>query len=452
MNNPGGFAPMYLGIDKSKVGPLKFQFKGDSSIYGCKLPVEGSIFSDRNTKSTALLDLMKPYQIGYNIVNNQIADILVDELGTIIMLDQNTLPKHSLGEDWGKGNYAKAYMAMKNFQMLPLDTSITNTENALNFQHFQKLDLSQTERLMSRIQLANHFKQQAFEVIGLNPQRMGQQIAQMTATGVEQATAASYAQTEIFFIQHCDYLMPRVHQMRTDLAQYYNSTKPSARLTYMTSADEKVNFEINGTDLLMRDLNIFCSTTANHRAILEQLKQMAMSNNTTGASIYDLGRIVQSDSIAELTSIMKDAEAKQQKAQQQEGESQQKMQTEQIQAKAQEEKLRREYEEAQADKDRQNQVLVAEIKASGFGAMQDVNKNEVSDYQDSMKDIRQTEQYQAQTDLQREKQSNDMVKHSQKLSIEQQRLQGQQEIANKQLEIARINKNKFDSKSNDKKK
>jgi hypothetical protein len=246
--------------------------------------------------------------------------------------------------------------------------------------------------------------------------------------------------------------MPRVHQMRTDLAQYYNSTKPSARLTYMTSTDEKVNFEINGTDLLMRDLNIFCSTTANHRAILEQLKQMAMSNNTTGASIYDLGRIVQSDSIAELTSIMKDAEAKQQKAQQQEGESQQKMQTEQIQAKAQEEKLRREYEEAQADKDRQNQVLVAEIKASGFGAMQDVNKNEVSDYQDSMKDIRQTEQYQAQTDLQREKQSNDMVKHSQKLSIEQQRLQGQQEIANKQLEIARINKNKFDSKSNDKKK
>jgi hypothetical protein len=452
MNNPGGFAPMYLGIDKSKIGPLKFQFKGDSSVYGCKLPVEGSIFSDRNTKSTALIDLMKPYQIGYNIVNNQIADILVDELGTIIMLDQNTLPKHSLGEDWGKGNYAKAYMAMKNFQMLPLDTSITNTENALNFQHFQKLDLSQTERLMSRVSLANHFKQQAFEVIGLNPQRMGQQIAQMTATGVEQATAASYAQTEIFFIQHCDYLMPRVHQMRTDLAQYYNSTKPSARLTYMTSADEKVNFEINGTDLLMRDLNIFCSTTANHRAILEQLKQMAMQNNTTGASIYDLGRIVQSDSIAELTSIMKDAEAKQQKAQQQEAESQQKMQTEQIQAKAQEEKLKREYEEAQADKDRQNQVLVAEIKASGFGAMQDVNKNEMSDYQDSMKEIRQTEQYQSQTDLQREKQSNDMVKHSQKLNIEQQRLQSQQEIANKQLEIARINKNKFDSKPNDKKK
>jgi len=155
MNNPGGFSPIYIGVNRNHIGPLKFQFKGESNLYGCKLPVEGSVFSDRNTKSTALIDLMKPYQIGYNIVNNQIADILVDELGTVIMLDQNSLPRHSLGEDWGKGNLAKAYVAMKNFQMLPLDTSITNTENALNFPHFQKLDLEQTNRLMSRIQLAN---------------------------------------------------------------------------------------------------------------------------------------------------------------------------------------------------------------------------------------------------------------------------------------------------------
>ena len=29
-------------------------------------------------------------------------------------------------------------------------------------------------------------------------------------------------------------------------------------------------FQINGTDLLLRDLNIFATTNANHRAILEQ--------------------------------------------------------------------------------------------------------------------------------------------------------------------------------------
>jgi hypothetical protein len=452
MNNPGGFSPIYIGIDKNHISPLKFQFKGDSTLYGCKLPVEGAVFSDRNTKSTALIDLMKPYQIGYNIVNNQIADILVDELGTIILLDQNALPRHSLGEDWGKGNYANAYVAMKNFQILPLDTSITNTENALNFQHFQKLDLSQTERLMSRIQLANHFKQQAYEVIGVNPQRMGQQLSQMTATGVEQAAAASYAQTEVFFIQHCDYLMPRVHQMRTDLAQFYHSTKPSSRLTYITGNDEKVNFQVNGTDLLMRDLNIFVSTTANHRAILEQLKSMAMQNNTTGASIYDLGKVIQSDSIAQLNNVLKDSEAKQQQQKQQEMQMQQQMQQEQL---ASQEKQKQMDIQAAAERDTrmiQKDITVAEIRSAGFGAMQDINKNEMSDFQDAMKDIRQTEQYQGQMELQRQKQSEDSIRHAQKMSIEEKKLQVQEDIADKQLEIARTNKNRFDSKKDNTKK
>jgi hypothetical protein len=446
MNNPGGFSPIYIGVQKNKIGALKFQFKGDQSLYGCKLPVEGSVFSDRNTKSTALIDLMKPYQIGYNIVNNQIADILVDELGTIIMLDQNTLPKHSLGEDWGKGNYAKAYVAMKNFQMLPLDTSITNTENALNFQHFQKLDLSQTERLMSRISLANHFKQQAYEVIGVNPQRMGQQLSQTTATGVEQALQASYAQTEVFFIQHCDYLMPRVHQMRTDLAQYYNSTKPSARLTYTTSADEKVNFEVNGTDLLMRDLNIYCSTTANHRSVLEQLKQMAIQNNTTGASIYDLGRIVQSDSIAELNHVLKASEDKQSSQKQQELQQQQQMQQQQLESMQQTEKMKLDAQAMEKEKDRQRDILVAEIKSAGYGSMADVNKNQLSDYTDAMKEIRQSEAYEQQTNLQMEKQSNENLRQSQKMDIEREKILAQKEIADKQLQIARENKNKYDKK------
>jgi hypothetical protein len=446
MNNPGGFSPIYIGIDKNHIGPLKFQFKGDSSLYGCKLPVEGAVFSDRNTKSTSLLDLMKPYQIGYNIVNNQIADILVDELGTVILLDQNALPRHSAGEDWGKNNLAKAYVAMKNFQMLPLDTSITNTENPLSFQHFQKLDLEQTNRLMSRIKLAEHFKQQAYDVIGINPQRMGQQLSQMTATGVEQAASASYAQTEVFFIQHCDYLMPRVHTMRTDLAQYYHSTKPSARLSYMTTNDENVNFQINGTDLLMRDLNIFCSTTANHRAVLEQLKQMAMTNNTTGATIYDLGKLVQADTISEVNNTLKAAEEKQQKQKQEEQQQQQQMQQQQIESQEKQKKMEIDAQEMRDEKNRQRDILVAEIRAAGMGSMVDLNQNMQSDYLDAMKDIKDSEQFQDQMNLQREKETNRMNNDSTKAQIEREKIQAQKEIANKQLEIARENKNKFDRK------
>jgi hypothetical protein len=444
-NNPGGINPIYLGLNGGKPGRIPFQFKGDSTLYGCKLPVEGSVFGDRNTRSISLVDLMKPYQIGYNIVNNQIADILVDELGTVILLDQNSLPRHSLGEDWGKNNLAKAYVAMKNFQMLPLDTTITNTENALNFQHYQVLNLEQTNRLLSRINLAQYFKNQAFEVIGLNPQRMGQQIAQQqTATGIEQAMSASYAQTEQYFIQHSDNLMPRVHQMRTDLAQYYHSKKPSVRLTYITSKDEKVNFEMNGTDLLLRDLNIFCTTKTNSRAIMEQLKQLAINNNTTGASIYDLGNVIKSESIAELTGVLKSAEEKSMAQKQSEMQQQQQMQQEMLAAQ---EKQRAMELQAQSDRDDkmiQKDITVAEIRAAGYGAMQDINQNQQSDFQDALEGIRNEQRYQDQMNLKREQTLTQKEQGSAKLQIERERLQAQKDIADKQLQIARENKNKYD--------
>lgn len=453
MNNPGGVNPMYLGIDQNVIGPLKFQFKGDSTLYGCKLPVEGAVFNDRNTRSTSMVDLMKPFQIGYNIVNNQIADILIDELGTVIMLDQNALAKHSLAEDWGKNPYANAYVAMKNFQILPLDTTMANTGGAISQQPFQVMNLEQTNRMMSRIQMANYFKQQCFEVIGITPQRLGQQMGQIdTAKGVEQAMVGSFAQTENFFINHSDYLMPRVHQMRTDLAQYYNSKKPSLRLQYMTSTDEKVNFEMNGTDLLLRDLNIFCTTKANQRAILEQMKQLSVTNNTAGATIYDLGTIMQAESLGELTNSLKGIDRKATAIRQEEQQHAQQMQEQEMQTRLQEKQLQLDHDMQEKEKDRRKDILIAEIKSAGYGAMQDINQNMQSDYLDALGQIKQSEEFQESMNLQNTKESNRQVLDREKTQIEREKLAAQMRMKQTDLEIARENKNKFDKKKPDAKK
>ena len=446
--------PIYLGINRDKPGRLPFQFKGENSLYGCKLPVEGRVFSDRNTRSTSLVDLMKAYQVGYNMVNNQIADILIDELGTVIMFDQNALPRHSMGEDWGKNNYAKAYTAMKDFSMLPLDTSITNTENATNFNHYQTLNMEQTSRLMSRIQLANYFKQQCFDSIGINPQRLGGAVSAETATGVVNAMQQSYAQTEIYFVQHSDHLMPRVHQMRTDLAQYYNSTNPSLRLSYISTEAQKVNFTMNGTDLLLRDFNVFATTKTNHRAVLEQLKQMALTNNTTGASIYELGNIVKADSISEITDILKDSENRLEQQRTQDMQQQRQMQEQQLKAKAQEDQQKLQVEMQENAKDRQNDITIAEIRSAGFGAQVDINQNQVSDYQDAMKDIRETTRFQEQTNLKRDEMAMKGSMESARLQVEREKIAATRDVANKDLQIARTNKNQYDvkdSKKSDKK-
>jgi hypothetical protein len=438
---------IYLGVGRPTMGPLRFQFKGDSSLYGSKLPIEGRVFSDRNTKSTSLVDAMKPAQIGFNMCNNQINDILIDEIGTVVVLDQNALPQHSMGEDWGKGNLAKAYVAMKDFSMLPLDPSLSNTESASNFQHYQTLNLEQTKRLMSRIQLANYFKQQAMEVVGVNPQRMGQQIGQTdTATGIEQAVTGSYAQTEMYFSQHSDHLMPRVHQMRTDLAQFYHSTNPSVRLQGMISPEERTNFEINGLDLMLVDLNCFCNTNVENRTILEKLKNLFVTNNTAGASIYELGELMQADSIGTMNNALKQIETKADKRRQEESQQAQQAQEAEIQAKQQEQKLLLDHESREKEKDRRNRLLEAEIKSSGYAAQQDINENKVSDYTEAIADIKQSDQYQETMNFNREKETNKTSMAQQKLDLEKDKQRT--DLINKQteLQIARENKNRFDKK------
>jgi hypothetical protein len=437
------FSPIYIGAEQNEIGPLRFQFKGEESLYGCKLPVEGKVFTERNTKSTSLVDLMKPAQIGFNLVNNQIADILIDEQGTVILLDQNALPKHSLGEDWGKGNYAKAYAAMNEFGILPLDTSIANTENALNFAHFQKLDLEQSNRLMSRMQMAQFFKNQALEVIGMTPQRMGQQIGQkQTATEVEQSVVGSYAQTEMYFIQHSDYLMPRVHQMRTDVAQYYHSKADSIKMLSSLTQDERKFFEINGVDLLMIDINVFCKTNANHRAVMEQIQQIIMTNNTMGSSMYEIGEVMNADSLGSLNNKLREMDTKAQERAQQEHQQELEKIEKENEAKRQEKQMANDHDKLMLESKNRNNLLVAQVRSAGYGAMQDIDENKVSDFQDVLKQLHSTQEYQDTMNLKKTQEDNKMSIGNRKLDIEQQKVDVARETSQNQLKVAKENQTK----------
>lgn len=451
MENAGQLSPIYLGIDKNKIGPLRFQFKGDSSLYGCKLPVEGAVYSDYNTRSVSLVDSMKPFQVGYNLVNNQIADILVDELGTVIVLDPNLIPRHSLGEDWGKNNYAKAYTAMKDFSMLPTDRSLSNTEGVNANQPVQQLNLEQTNRLLSRVNLANYFKQEAFAVIGITPQRMGQQIGRETATGVQENLNASYAQTETYFIQHSDYLMPRVHQMRNDLAQYYNATKPSVRLQYITSTDDKVNFTINGKDLLLPDLNIYCTTKASHREVIERLKAMVEKNNTANASIYDLGELIQANSISEIKRISGELEEKAAQVRKDEMAHEEKLKQMDIEAQQREKELALNHEDLQKEKDRRTEVLVATIRAAGYGAGVDKNANGQNDFLDYMDRLQKTSEFQEMMNFETKKEDGKVIVNNEKLDLAREKMRTALELKDKDLEIARENKTGAEIKKGKKK-
>jgi hypothetical protein len=240
--------------------------------------------------------------------------------------------------------------------------------------------------------------------------------------------------------------MPRVHAMRTDLAQYYHSNKSSVRLQGMISADERTNFEINGTDLLLVDLNVFCQTNANNRSLLDQLKQVFMNNNTTGASVYDLGKLMQSDSLGTINVALKAIEDKAEEKRNQDMQAAQQAQEAEIQAKKAEKQMEMDHESREKEKDRRSRLLEAEIKAAGYGAQQDINQNMQSDFTDTLKEVKQSEQYLDTMNFNREKETNKADLGQQKLDLEREKLLVDSQNKQTEFAIARENKNRFDQK------
>ena len=179
---------------------------------------------------------------------------------------------------------------------------------------------------------------------------------------------------------------------------------------------------------------------------------MALTNNTTGASIYDLGGIIKASSIAEVSTILKGAETKQTAEKQAQAQQQQQMQEQQLQAQAQEKQAEREFLQTESAEERKKDLMVAEIKAAGFGAQSDINQNDQSDFRDAMKDMEQRDQYREQMNFKREQAARTDATNDSKIDIERQKLSTQRQIANTNLEIARENKNKYDVKKGSDKK
>lgn len=415
------FEPIYLGGD-----PIPFQFKGQNNLYGCKLPVEGRIFSERNSHSSSLVDKMKAYQIMYNVLNNQMMEMLADDIGNVIVIDQNMIPRNSLGGEWGKYNYPMFHQVMRDYSIAAIDPSIRNTEGATNFSHFQSVDLSKTNQLMTRMQLADWVKNQAFATVGITPQRLGAVTASESATGTQQAVNNSYAQTEPLFDMHMNHLMPRVRQMMLDAAQFISATKPESRLTYMNKAEENVFFQIEGFKLLLRDFMIYARSTADVKAAVEQMKQVLVENNTAGGSLYDIVAGLNLNSPAEIIAKLKEADEKMQMnvQAQREHEAQMAQEQQKIMVAMEDKKYQAEFEKAMLNA--KTQIAVAQIRASQTKEPSDMNGDGIQDQLQAL-DFLETQKMNSET----------LLRDDRKLSIEEMKVQLADDQARRKEQLER---------------
>ena len=125
-------------------------------------------------------------------------------------------------------------------------------------------------------------------------------------------------------------------------------------------------------------------------------------------------------------------------------EQQQQLAQQQQAAQEKQQQMAQQFKAEEAEKDRAARITEAQIRSAGYGSMVDINKNEQSDYMDALKHIEGQKNYQETMNFKREQEVNKSMQATEKHSIEREKLQAQKEIADKQLQIARENKNKYD--------
>jgi hypothetical protein len=362
------------------IQPTEYQFTDEINPFKPKIPIAGcdGFEPGMNVGKLSLIDKTKALQVLYNGFMNEIDMFAKTEIGLFFLMDQRLIPQNSLDGSWGKYNWAKFIMTAKETGLGVTDPSSQNVEGSTGVNQSQVVNLLKNPQFQSRMELANYCEQQILKIIGITPQRMGSINSQETATGINQAINNSYSQTETYFFNHTN-LMVELKSLLLDAEKYIESKKPVSRVNYTNSNVENVMFEVDTSDLLLRRFKIFLISNSDSQRALEQIKQFAIKNNTTGATDLDKVIMIESNNTREIKDTLELSLQNFQKQEEIKRQHEQEMLQQKLQAEAADKQAERDFEAEQNERDRVARMYEAEVKALGFGKEQDIDGSGISD-------------------------------------------------------------------------
>ncbi len=439
----------------TKIGPDIYHIKPLKILNYC--PIIGTTFEVKNTEAKSLVDLMKPFQVLYNICMNQLYKLLEKEIGNVASVNIRRVPRLKDGDDQDALDVWE--MEARERGIIFDDDSPENTKAAVsNTTIARNIDLTRTNEIQSRYNLALQLKNECWELIGISRQRLGSVQASESATGVNTAVSQSYAQTEPLFIAH-EYVLGQLYQAIVDAAQYVESAKPLSTLSYITSEGESAFIQVNGNDLKLRDLKVFVTNRPEDTQMFNELRQLSQAVIQNGGTLYDVIELYSTKSMREMKKTFKTLKDRQQQLQdqqmqmqQQQLEQQQQIAAAQLQAQQQQQQETLANQNYQQELDRINKKEIALINAAARGeaATQDVDESGTPDILEisnlSIQQSKAAQDYQLKMQDIQSKNNQAM----QKMQLEKEKLNVARENMKNDVEVAKINASNRASKNNKK--
>jgi hypothetical protein len=437
----------YQGI---KIGPDIYHIKPFKLLNYC--PIIGVVHEVKNTEAKSLVDLMKPFQVLYNVCMNQLYKLLEKEVGKVYLTSIRHIPIPKDGDAQDALDIWE--MEARNRGVMFIDDSPENLKSPSSFNQFRDIDLTRTQEIQSRYNLAIQLKNECWELIGMSRQRMGSVSASETATGTNTAITQSYSQTEPLFVAH-EYVLGQLYQAIIDASLYVESAKPQSTISYITSEGESAFVQVNGTDLKFRDLKVFLTNRPEDKQMFNEIRGLSQAVLQNGGSLHDIIELYSTNSIRDMKKVFKTLKERQEQLedqkmqqQQQQLEQQQQIAQAQIQQAQQMQAEKIAHDDYQNELDRINKIEIAMIAAeSKAGPLTDVDTSGTADVLEI--DKLASEQSKASKDYQTKMAdiANKTRADAQKMQIEREKIATDLKNQANDLEIAKINARNRGSKS-----
>lgn len=426
----------YQGV---KIGPDIYHMKPFKLFDYC--PIIGTVFEGKNTEPKSFIDMAKPLQVLYNICMNQLYELLEKEIGNVASVNLRRIPRVKDGDP--QDDIATFEMEARERGMLFDDDSPENTKAPVSNQSVARnIDLTRSNEMQTRYNLAIQLKNECWEMIGMSKQRLGSISASESATGVNTAVQQSYAQTEPLFVAH-EYIMLQVYQAILDASQYIESSKPESTLSYITNEGESAFIRVNGSDIKLRDLKVFPTNRPEDVQMFNDIRALSQAILQNGGSVYDIIELYSTQSLRQMKRTFRDLRDRNQQMieeqnqlKRQELEQQAQIAEAQLKEAKHEKELDRQNENYNKQLDRINKLEVAALQASSRRDLPDTNSNNVPDLlegqkanNDRMKALNDHNAKMAQISAQYDKTNKDYELKKEELQVQRENMKNDEKIA-----------------------
>jgi len=244
--------------------PVQYKLRGDLSSAGSGYV--GDILE------VCPVDLMKPFQILYDILMERTKHAFMTSRGKVAIMDLARKPKKFTQSQWY--HYLDVMNTLYEDSFSEGAVGVAKGKIAGNMQQTNRsIDLENGQYIQQHIAMLNYIEQRIGDIAGIPKAREGQSSPSETATGVNNSVTQSYHITEPYFAVQ-ESIKNRVLEAILESTKYCIKKNPDLYEHYLGEEDlmsDKVGYE----EFVESSLGIDVTSSGEDAALITQYQQLA---------------------------------------------------------------------------------------------------------------------------------------------------------------------------------